>query len=376
MIYLLDPVDNYFFRSSVPFEAGGDTTAGEGMFPPMPSVYGGALKPYKKEAAGKHRLKIGFNGLWIDGEPAFLLPSDLFLSNNESEKELVFSVMGMREAPISSYPLPYMPYVTSPFQKKDKPMEMVCLKSAELMKYLNGAKDNIEGMDIGNYFVQESKTGIQIDQYSSTAKEGMLYTVKGIRPVSPVKLKLAVEAKGIVNRLDGVVKLGGEGKRAYIHSLDYNLDLSPELEESRFFKLYLATPAIFTRGWLPEWIDPNSKTGYFHYRKRSIRVKLVSAVINRPVPCGGFGFNKHEKEYRPRELKFAVPAGSVYYFQILKGSFEDAVQLFHNKCISDYREEMKAGFTVKYNRLRYCDRGFGYTLAGRVTKEQEEIFHV
>lgn len=84
---------------------------------------------------------------------------------------------------------------------------------------------------------------------------------------------------------------------------------------------------------------------------------------------------KGERQYRPRELRYAVPAGSVYYFKLLKGSFEDAVKLFHGKCISEYRENMGFEYQV-FNRSRYCDRGFGYALLGKVSREQEEILNV
>ena len=39
MYYLIEPLDNFFFRTSVPFEAGGETTAIESLDMPLPSVY-------------------------------------------------------------------------------------------------------------------------------------------------------------------------------------------------------------------------------------------------------------------------------------------------------------------------------------------------
>ena len=36
MRYLFDPIDNFFFRSAVPFEAGGETTTIASLFPPLP----------------------------------------------------------------------------------------------------------------------------------------------------------------------------------------------------------------------------------------------------------------------------------------------------------------------------------------------------
>lgn len=74
-------------------------------------------------------------------------------------------------------------------------------------------------------------------------------------------------------------------------------------------------------------------------------------------------------------MRYAVPAGSVYYFELIQGSFGDAVSLFQGNCISEYRENLGFDYQV-FNRSRYCDRGFGYALVGRLGKEQEDVFHV
>ena len=55
---------------------------------------------------------------------------------------------------------------------------------------------------------------------------------------------------------------GGEGKTAKIEKMES--DLLQEIEDTslilnnKLFKVYLATPAIFEKGYLPKWIDENS----------------------------------------------------------------------------------------------------------------------
>ena len=121
-------------------------------------------------------------------------------------------------------------------------------------------------------------------------------------------------------------------------------------------------------------MDENRLEGMFTFKERQVKVRLLAACVGRYIPCGGFGFDKEEDRYHPREMRFAVPAGSVYYFELLSGTFADAVKLFHGKCMSDYRESK--GFEYpKYKKYRYCDRGFGYALVGKLRKEQEEIIH-
>lgn len=103
----------------------------------------------------------------------------------------------------------------------------------------------------------------------------------------------------------------------------------------------------------------------FTYKKRLVRVRLLCAVVGRFVPAGGFGASGGGG--RPREMRYAVPAGSVYFFKLLEGGTETVNKLFHGKCLSDYRETQ--GFVYKnIDRMRYCDRGFGYCLTGNLSE--------
>jgi CRISPR-associated protein Cmr3 len=181
-----------------------------------------------------------------------------------------------------------------------------------------------------------------------------------------------------VNPTSGeVVKLGGEGK---IAKLEEVCEVMPEIKveaRSDYFKLYLATPSIFKNGWLPEWINPNTMEGAFIFRDKKIKVKLLTAAVRKFVTTGGYGYDTEVEEHRPREMRYAVPAGSVYYFKILEGDFNRAITLFNQKCISDYRESL--GFLPDNNRFKrtrfgYCDRGFGYVLVGKLTEDQIKEF--
>ena len=117
--------------------------------------------------------------------------------------------------------------------------------------------------------------------------------------------------------------------------------------------------------------------GTFVFRDKKIKVKLLTATVGKFVTTGGYGYDGKNNNYRPREMRYAVPGGSVYYFKILEGewTFATAIELFNQKCISDYRESL--GFLPDNNRFKrtrfgYCDRGFGYALVGKLTKNQEE----
>ncbi len=54
------------------------------------------------------------------------------------------------------------------------------------------------------------------------------------------------------------------------------------------------------------------------------------------------------KKKRPKMLYRAVPAGSVYYFQLEKGSMEDVLDCFHGQIVSDVKGYQQQGFGIAY----------------------------
>lgn len=389
MYYLMEPLDSFFFRGPVPFEVGGETVAVESVFPPLPSVYAGAFRKLNnlgRNAAGQ--LKVGFNGLYLGEDCLFPMPADLFWSGSMSEGLETLCPMELTERPVSNYPLDFCLVRPGESVQKDKKHRWIFLTAPVLEKYLSGEAMQYEGIDLNDgYLAHTPKIGIETNPISGTAQEHRLYQITEVRPAMNKPLRLIAQISvreggqewpqepdgcpGGTNRIN-IIKLGGEGKLAAVYKTD-RIPLPQALKkDSVYFKLYLATPAIFEKGWLPGWLNRKTGVGSFTHKDRKVTVKLISAQVGRSIPCGGFG---HDGDgYHPRELRFAVPAGSVYYFKLLEGSYGDAVKLFHGKCISDYRESM--GFIhPNYNKYHYCDRGFGFALVGSLGKEQEEIIH-
>lgn len=383
MYYRIDAVDSWFFRNAAPFDAGVNTN-GESIFPPFPSVYAGALRscaepipnPNSKKNTFARRLKIGWNGVIADGHILFPLPLDLYVRKNSDTKEgnqkFFAHEMTLESAAGSSFPLEYFLKMPTRHGKPPYVNGGAYLDSADMSAYLSAGQPSYSVWPLGNYYSRETRIGIRMDPATGKAADGQMYQQTLITPGNEKHTCcLALEASGIEAPQKSVVRLGGEGKLGSIERVEEELPLpgAPDMEQDRCFKLYLATPAIFEKGWLPGWISPAHKIGVFTYKQRGIRVKLLSAAVGTPVAVGGFGFDGEKKEFRPREMRYAVPAGSVYYFELLDGKMTDVIRLFHQKCISDYRETL--GFRYKTrDRLRYCSRGFGYSLVGTIHKSQ------
>lgn len=376
MIYEIEPLDHFFFRDPTPFEAGGETTVLHSVFPPFPSVYGGAFRQLNGQS-GVRSLKVGWNGLRIENEFCFPMPEDICIREKNEGGLWNLERKSIIKKTMSNDPLNYRFSIGE--KETCKPVkEMIpYIREGVMASYLKGDKDTLTCIDVNEKLSTETKLGIEIDRKSKAAKEHRIYTTLCVRPGEGVKL--AVDIHGDLLGERAIIRLGGEGKLVHAEKADCHLDMEAGVGSSRYFKLYLATPAIFRKGWIPGWINEGDFTGYFGFRNRGVKVKLIGACVGRALPWGGFGYVKRSDgrgvEYRPRELRFAVPAGSVYYFELLRGTCESAVKLFHKKCISDYRESLGFDYPI-YNKFRYCDRGFGYSLIGRLSREQEDVLHV
>ncbi|MFE4569850.1 type III-B CRISPR module-associated protein Cmr3 [Paenibacillus chitinolyticus] len=373
MFYAIDAVDTFFFRNASPFDADLSQSASS-LFPPFPSVYAGALRyadttPGRSSSVISRALKIGFSGLMVDGRLLLPRPLDTWVSPSFKLERL-----SLVPSPVGSSPLPYcLTPVTLTEDKEVEPRGGGYVEEADLSRYLEGADREALCLSLSDFVKREGHVGIQIDRSSGSSRSGLWYSIEKVRPVDACnrRCSLVVEAEGVSVDTSSSIKLGGEARAASIRRLEREESFAPVTSSSRYFKLYLAAPAIFKQGWLPWWIDPVTKEGVFAYKKHRIRVRLLSAAIGRHVAVGGFSMEKRH----PKEMRYAVPAGSVYFFEIIEGEFKDAVKLFHRKCVSDYREGY--GFVYRnWDRMRYCDRGYGYSLVGTIGAEQGGVLNV
>lgn len=383
MYYKIDALDSWFFRNSAPFDASINMSA-ESIFPPFPSVYAGAFRncavPIFNEERSKNTfarsLKIAWNGVIANGRILFPAPLDLCISENKSEKFLAREMVLSSSAGSSAY-LPYFLHTPGKIGKPPFINGGGYLDENAINNYLNSKSSNYSVYALGEYLSKETHIGISIDPDLGTAVAGQFYQQTLITPKKITHdniihhCSLALEATGIEIPEKSIVRIGGDAKLGTVSHIEEELPLPepPSIESDCCFKLYLSTPAVFEKGWLPGWINKENMTGIFTYKKRSVRVKLFSAAVGKPIAVGGFGFDRDKNGCYPTEMRFAVPAGSVYYFKLLDGSMTDVIRLFHKRCISDYRETL--GFHYeRRDRLRYCSRGFGYSFVGTVGENQ------
>ena len=367
-IYLY-PKDPLFFRDGRPFSMGEDTSANM-LFPPMPSVFYGALRGLiaahngitdgetaKKMTEGViiHSIDLLYSNQADVGSvveagnfaPLFSMPLDIIAFKNEKETQgLEFR---QKQGLDSSFFKDYELKATE--AEKTQDIEDYFLSSFSLTDYLNDNQTtfNLEetAINLNKHKISEPKIGIGRDKTTYTTSQGKLYRVPMLRTEYLDKndtentdwiriAQLCFSISFSINQCDnlelpnsGFVKLGADSKlvRFTTDNTDSTINKPVFADDEQFFKLYLASPAIW-----------NGDTDFAMPNLFAAEAELVAAAVGKAVYVGGFDM----AENKPKAMQRAIPAGSVYYFK-LKNAENAAQQLneivknTHNKCISDHR---------------------------------------
>lgn len=148
--------------------------------------------------------------------------------------------------------------------------------------------------------------------------------------------------------------LGGERRLVHWQS-DQNHDrelwacpppVKEALTAATRVRLVLATPAIFTRGWRPGWLDDELE-GEWH----GVRLKLVGVNNGRWKAVSGWSMARINNQGQldrngkpgPKPVRRMVPAGSVYFFQVTGGSPKTLADNWLQS-VSDDEQEQRDGF--------------------------------
>ena len=196
------------------------------------------------------------------------------------------------------------------------------------------------------------RTHVSIKSDTRTAKEGMLFQTGGLSfthaPIKGHRVALAEAAQfTLLIQTDaqlfdeGVDSLGGERRIVFWRQAEVELPTCPaevrqQIVEQRRGRLVLATPAFFEKGFLPTWVLNHPS---------EVKLRIVAAAVSRPVHISGWDY----KEKAPKPTRRLAPAGSVYFFEVVRGDeaaighFIDAVWM---QPISDEEQARRDGFGV------------------------------
>lgn len=359
MRLFLKPNDLFFFRDGRPFTRG-EQSEGYSIEAPLPSTVMGALRTAYIAFCSDMRqfanndddvksvigTKLSLNGASIHIKGVFLgrngglsyypIPRDLVSEKKSQDLKLYpLSLESKDDTFSSSSELPvFLAWSDSNIQVEHVEGH---ISYDNLRKYLLGETECLAA-EKSDFIIDEPKVGITRDRKTLTAAEGMLYRIN-MKRFTDSELGFIVDVEGI-DQLpkDALIKLGGEGKAFAYSEVSQNTNplsdddwsvLKNKVEAARKFKLYLATHAIFDEGCFPKRLHPD--------------IELITAAIGNYVTVGGWDVARGH----PKGTYRAVPAGSVYYFQLTDGADVDKIlDCLNYKNISDQRAQ--EGFGLAY----------------------------
>ncbi len=387
MLIEIKPMDTLFFKDSKPFITGLDNWS-DGKFPPYPFTLYGALRTSFLYISEDFRRNSGI--VDSEGDPTkdlvikkvlykdtssdgvYLLPSpydcvfDEYKAKSSEERVHLHPVNLRKNAFYTNVNFDYfVGEKLKDYSKKRrfKHVPSCYLDTASYNKYLNNKISSSSHLSQSRYLKTECKVVISVSNETKSAEEGRLYRV-GLNRLDD--FSIMVEYEGISEKLSNklsVMRLGGEGKTAkVVHVTKANKQLAikpPKFDpKNRHFKLILSTPSYFSQGWLPSWIDSSTMEGELPIKgDEKIRVKLISTALGKPQNVSGFDLRMG----RPKPMKRFVPAGSIYYFEVLNDSFKwDDVLKLHGASITD-----------SYGDYNYEKAGVGLCYVGKYSLDEK-----
>lgn len=360
MILQIEAIDTLFFRDGKPFEMGDENWA-NGIFPPLPSVFYGAIRsayfsqyPQKLQDWIDKKIEDPTKDLKIEGVFLFnetiYIPlfsefvtknkEDVFFQRNELiDKDEVFSSSSMNLKPYND--------------EVENVQGLIDIYShSSLENFINDNQSDLSDYKpLEDLITKELKIGIGRQNNTKTTEEGKLYRVALNRmeaknkPNSKLSFLIDVNLEVLGDNFSfDFLKLGGENKITTVKPLDIEIEFSkPKID--KYFKLALLTPTIFNNGWLPkEFVYDQSEKAYIGNWK-GVKLKLIRAFCGGSISIGGFDV----KEKRPKKMSLAVPAGSVYHFEILDQTDSKTIyNIFSNpsNSLSDILQEQGFGLSL------------------------------
>lgn len=423
MWLFIEPLDVLLFRDSKPFTAG-EAHRAKTTFPPTPLPFVGALRSkilieqgidfedYRENRTDKKiYVAIGkpenYGALQIRGpllaqrlglnlEVFFPLPYNLLggepvIALNPLGKGLE-SASCSPAGPMKSFNVTLCLWKHA--EKAGEELKNKMLSSEGLYHYLCGRPDSAAPWNTKDLYATEIRVGIELDASRRTAQEGRLYMAEFIRlnrekrsgfllEVNAEQLKEILKPEPF-SLSGGLLALGGERRAAHYEPVELTTSTFRELIDSDGqkrkelmdavkqtqtngkyrFMLYLASPALFANGWLPDFItDHTELTGEIV----GLQIRLVAASVGKPLAIGGWDLAKRA----PKPLLKAVPPGSVYFCELLQGSVKTLFEQLHFTCqlqsqantieVPGAKEKQRNG---NIDLSRFAQIGFGLTFVG------------
>jgi len=344
MIIAIDPLDTVVFRDAKPFSKADDTWTTSLRFPTPSTIYGALRTAYFSQNPEQFKdlydnnndktKNLIIKGIYLyynNEEILYVVPKDCAKRKDcakESDKNKLITLQ-LQPNQLTSSPLAYNLFSEQLIESTGD----IFLDDITFDDYLQN-KTNLSYKNLDELMSVDNKIGLGINNTKRVAEEGLLYSIQMLR----YEFKILVEFEGITLADKGLMKFGGEAKGANYQKIE-NIERPYQANiQNKRFKLYLLTPTIFNKGWFPDWIDESNN---FEGEFEGIKLKLLSCALAQYQTLGGFDIKKNE----PKQTLRVVPAGSVYYFEVLDEQQDKLFDAFQHS-ISEQKSEEGFGLVI------------------------------
>lgn len=240
------------------------------------------------------------------------------------------------------------------------------LQEDEWAKALNHWKKNQEPVHFIAPFARDERTHVAIDSGRGVAKDKALFSTESLVFPEEMSMLAAIEFKGTGEKIwsehfSAIHSLGGKRRLAHFSAVQNDGmwecpdEVLSSVDGAHYIRMVLATPAYFSKGWLPKWLDGELKTTEDF--SENVQLQLLWACVPRWEPVSGWSYSVHERNgKREKAVRRMAPAGSVYFFKVIKGNPQDLVNQKWLASVSDANRR-KGAFDD--------EDGFGLALWGK-----------
>lgn len=362
--YVIHPSAPLVFRSGKPFGVGGR----DGANFPWPSSIAGALRTVWWDngndlVAAEQLLNMCSVGPLLalvnnnQITPLLPKPSDALYLLDEDDasngKTLHRLVPGrFKPGTGSNLPTGLLPISTqgSPVGKPQSGPGFWRLE--DVLNWQRGASLEFDALDTIKPITLETRTHVGIDRDWGAAEPGRLFQTEGLvfhqsalsqeDAVSEQTHALIVQFSADLP--DGLaMTLGGERRLSWLSHTDGSVLALPAehraaLQAAKGLVIHLATPALFGAGWRPDWL--NDELEGTPPGCKGLKLRLKAVAMERWQSVSGWDLANN----RPRAARKAVPAGTVYWFEIVSQAGSDWADMLWLSALSDQEQDRLNGF--------------------------------
>ena len=195
----------------------------------------------------------------------------------------------------------------------------------------------------------ERRTHVAINRDRGAADEGKLFQTEGLvldggKSDDAAQGGLRLLARCEKELRSGLVHLGGERRLAALEPQSGSTWPTPpdgwlrSIADAGRVCLTLLTPAIFSTGFRPGWLD-EELIGSPPVAP-SLTLQLQAVAVDRWQPHSGWDL----KARQPRPTRKLAPAGAMYWFRIVDGADEKALEHLWLANVSDEEQDRRDGF--------------------------------